>query len=83
MIYYEIVIQEVKLFKFLAYDNYDGFQHLTFIFYEVVKMWQHFFKNFNFPHFLRKIFLKLNNQAYVIFFKINFGGSAQCENLPQ
>jgi hypothetical protein len=33
MIYYEIVIQEVKLFKLLACDNYDDFQHLTNISY--------------------------------------------------
>jgi hypothetical protein len=56
MNYYEIVIQEVKIFKLLACDNYNDFQHLTFIFYGVVEMWQHFFKILNFHHYLKNYF---------------------------
>jgi hypothetical protein len=33
IIYYNIVIQVVKLFRvYVAYDNYDDFQHVNFIF---------------------------------------------------
>jgi hypothetical protein len=32
MIYYDIVILVVKLFRVEAYKNYDDFQHMNFIF---------------------------------------------------
>jgi hypothetical protein len=32
MIYYDVVIGGVKIIHIVACDNYDGFQHLTFIF---------------------------------------------------
>ncbi len=32
MIYYHIVVQGVKLYRFLTENNYDGFSQLNFIF---------------------------------------------------
>ncbi len=43
IIYYDIVIWVMKLFRMLAYDNYDDFQH--------VKL--HIFTNFSFHYFGR------------------------------
>jgi hypothetical protein len=46
MIYYDIVTQGGKLFIFLAYYNYDGFQHLNFIFSQrIISLFQGLFND--------------------------------------